>query len=230
MTKVAIITALAAEMRPIVRELRLRRRDADYGRDDIIATIAGLGAARVEAACRRLIETHDPRLIVLAGFAGGLDPFLRAGYVFVPQQVVNERGEVMQLVSEMPKPAAFDARLPTLLSVDEPVLDRDAKQQLHERHKAQAVDIESFAAAQLAAQTQRAFIVVRTISDAAKTSVPPWAMTLIGDDGKANLGAVEATLIQPWRWRALAALRRDAKLAAESLGVCVAGKIGTWAV
>jgi adenosylhomocysteine nucleosidase len=228
MSTIAIITALAAEMGPIVRELQLRRRDADFECDDIVAAVAGMGAARVVATCRRLIETHDPQRLVLAGFAGGLDPFLRPGYVFIPQQVINGHGGVMRLVSEVPKASAHaDAHLPTLLSVTEPALDRAAKKRLHERYKAQAVDMESFAVAQLAAEMDLPLIVVRTISDAAKSTIAPWAMALIAANGKANAAAIVAAVLQPWRWRALARLRNDANRAAQSLGVCVAGKIGT---
>jgi hypothetical protein len=85
--------------------------------------------------------------------------------------------------------------------------------------------MESFAVAQLAADMNRELIVVRTISDSAKSDIPPWAMSLIDEHGRTHWGAVEMTLLQPWRWRGLRQLARDAKLAADSLGVCVAGKI-----
>ncbi len=41
--------------------------------------VAGIGAAAAAAATRLLVEGHRPRLLITAGFAGGLDPALFDG-------------------------------------------------------------------------------------------------------------------------------------------------------
>jgi len=221
--KVAIITAMAMEMQPIARQLRLSRKGGDFAGNaddlDILATVSGMGALRAVQAFERLVKEHQPDLVVLAGFSGALDPFYRPGYTLSGAVVCNEGGETVDL----------DTDGVTLLTVDQPAASPEVKRSLYEKHDAAAVDMESFAVARAAASHKVTLRIVRTISDGPDQTIPPWAMGLMKPDGTNNVNAAMAMLLtRPTRLGAMLAMRRGAKAAAESLGPAVAGKIATW--
>lgn len=236
MPDIALLCALETELKPILRELRLRpdpHTESDYvGRVagvDVVAAIFGIGAERAQRAIAYMAD-KQPKMIILAGFAGGLDPFFRTGYLFTAQQVVNEEGYAVELIGDVPRVIERSPSHATLLSTWDPVLNSYEKASMFEQHHAGAVDMETFAAAWYAAEHNVPLTVVRAISDAADASIPPWAMGLIGEDGLMNISRAAATAIgKPWRLGAMLEMQRNAKAASRALAVSVAGRIATWA-
>jgi len=234
---IAVVTALALEMRPIVAELGLVPRGSSFEGElsgtTIVAVTTGMGSSRIVATCEQLIEQRQPDLLVLGGFAGAIDPFYKSGYILSPQQVIDENGAAIRLDGDIPVELAepSDEPLkPTLLTVRQMIANPDQKRQLRADHQAEAVDMESFHVARLAAQRELPLIVVRTINDPAEIAPASWSGRLVDDSGQERLrGALAMLITHPHRLGAMLRMRRGAKLAAQSLGVCVGGKVATWA-
>jgi len=221
---IAILTAMDVELAPIIIELDLRRVGQNFvgELDDIhiTATVAGVGKQRAVDAANRLCTTCNPALMILAGFAGGLDPFLQPGYVCGPRRVILISGESIELPGEGDR---------TMLTVDKPITSAQMKQSLYKKYSADAVDMESFHVAKEAVKLGCELMIIKTISDGADQNIPPWALGLVDDNGRTNMWAgVWAALSHPRRIDVLFRLRRGAKEAANSLGVSVAGQLARW--
>lgn len=196
-----IVTGLAAEAR-IARRLGT-------------VAVGGGSAAGAEAAARRLVAQGATALLSF-GLAGGLDPALRPGRLFVPA-VVLEAGRAY------PTDAALLARfglLPegVLLAGNAVVAEAAAKHALWRETGAQAVDLESGVVALVAAAHSFPFAVVRAICDPAERTLPPAAMLALDGGGAIRLLRVlRSVALGPGQVPSLLALARDAGRAHKAL-------------
>ncbi len=151
-------------------------RQGRHGDRQVVLVESGTGAERAAHAAQAMIYAYRPRLVVSAGFAGGLDPRARRQDLVVATSLVNISGGQIEL-----DPAAIapwleegrDLHRGRLLSLDRVVRRRDEKQQLSRLHDALAVDMETFAVAQVCRQRAVDFLAVRAISDAVDDELPP---------------------------------------------------------
>lgn len=129
--------------------------------------VAGVGRAAAARATRLLVDGHRPRLLVSAGFAGGLDPALPRGAVVEPATVRGEAqpGDAVRL-------AAAAQESGTLVTVDRIVRTPAEKASLAAATGARLVDMESLAVAQVATAAGLPCRSVRVISDAAGDELP----------------------------------------------------------
>jgi len=127
--------------------------------------------------------------IVSFGIAGALAPLLKIGDTVIATHVVN--GD-----ERYPTDAAWTAKmrekLPRAQTVimaghDQIVSHIDGKRRLFALTGAHAVDTESHVAARAAARHGLPFAVLRTISDAARTGLPPAALLPLKQNGKPRL-------------------------------------------
>jgi adenosylhomocysteine nucleosidase len=135
--------------------------------------VAGVGCERAARAARLLIDGHRPRLLITAGFAGGLDPTLARGAVIEPTAV---RGEAD---GREPLALAAAASGPTLVTVDRIVHTPAGKAALAAATGAAAVDMETLAVAEVAHEAGLPCRSVRVISDAAGDELPPDVTRLV---------------------------------------------------
>ncbi len=225
MLVIAILTAMDVELAPIVTELQLAGSGDDYvgELDDVrlVATVGGIGRDHAVAGLQRLHKEHKPNLIVSAGFAGGLDPFLKPGYSAAPARLVHESGDAIEL-AESPGER-------TLLTIDAPALSTEDKRLLRERFAADVVDMEAYHLARAAAELAVPLMVLRTISDTASDAIPRWATRLVTPEGRTRRFAAALTAMwHPRRIDPLLQLRRNANAAAKALGISVASNIARW--
>ncbi len=150
------------------------------------------------------------------GLAGGLDPALRPGDVLVPARVLAP-GRVWQA------DPALRARLGTgsdapLWSGGAAVTDAAAKRLLFEASGAASIDLESAAAAAVAARYGLPFAVLRVVCDPAERALPPAALLALDAAGRIALWRVLGSLARrPGQLAALLALARDAAAARRAL-------------
>jgi adenosylhomocysteine nucleosidase len=160
-------------------------RQGRYGNHQIVVVESGPGAKRAAKAAHAMIDAYRPRLVVSAGFAGGLDPKLRRQDLVVATSLIRlpspSRREAEDEGGELAlDPAALvtwladvqDLHLGRLLTVDQIVRLREVKLQLGGKYDAIAVDMETFAVAQVCRQRTIDFLSVRAISDAADDELP----------------------------------------------------------
>jgi len=211
----AAVTGLEAEAR-IVRGV------------GIAAAASGADTARAAAIAERMVASGATALLSF-GIAGALAPGLASGTVLLPRRILDEGGgaytvdrawhaRVRAALVARGIPAIEDDLLGAALLVTV----REAKAELHRHTGTVAVDLESAAAAAVAARFGRPFLVVRAVADPADFDLPPAAIVGIDAGGRTAIFPVLRSILQRPRQitdlvrlaqhtrRALAALARAA--------------------
>jgi len=159
---------------------------------------------------------HGARALLSFGFAGGLDPTLRPGDVLVPRLVLGADREF----SADPNLLEWlgGANVARLLGDGNVVADAAQKRKLWQQTGAAAIDLESGALAEVAAQHSLPFAVLRAVCDPAERSLPPVALTALGEKGEIDIVRLISGLFRkPSQLPALVALARDAQAARRAL-------------
>lgn len=96
--RVAVVAAMASELRPMVRALGLRPWAAGgasalagtvRGRD-VVAVVTSMGTRAARAATRRLLDAAAVDHVLVVGICGGVDRRLGLGDLVSPERVVDE--------------------------------------------------------------------------------------------------------------------------------------------
>ena len=167
--------------------------------------VAGAGAEAAQRATRLLIDGHRPRLILSAGFAGGLDPTLVRGTAVSPRQALTRTGgpPIVCIATGQgslpaapigPSPIGPSAGIPSsdlaIVSVDHVVATAAAKRELAVASGASLVDMETYAVATVAQAAGLKCVSIRVISDDSSQELPREIAALIQpQSGMRRLGA-----------------------------------------
>ena len=141
----------------------LRARGGRFGAEEIRVVHLGIGPAAAGEAMRRLLAEVKPRMLVCAGFAGGLEPRLRVGDL-----VLGENFTSPEMLACVPGGAAVGA----LVTRSAPIETIEAKAALARESGALAVDMETAVVAEACRVAGVPLLAVRAISDAADTALP----------------------------------------------------------
>lgn len=164
---IAVTFALPQESQDFRRALAAA--DGRLGGEEIRVVHLGVGPeAAAEKAARLLAETR-PRLLVCAGFAGGLDPRLVTGDL-----VIAENFSSPELIANC-RPQTAETRgcfVGKLVSRDAPVESIVDKAALARETGALAVDMETAAVAEACRVAGVPLLAVRVISDPASVPLP----------------------------------------------------------
>jgi adenosylhomocysteine nucleosidase len=159
--------------------------------DRVVAwVVGGVGVERAARACRLLIDGHNPRVVISAGFAGALAAEIERGTIVSPHTAARSGADAIQLA---PPESAAAGRGLTIATVDHVASTMAEKQRLAAETAAHLVDMETWAVAREALTAGVPCRCLRVVSDAATDALPPEIAKL-----------TEAT--SPWR-RLGAALR-----------------------
>lgn len=129
----------------------------------------GVGPAMAAERIGRLLAVEKPRLLICAGFAGGLDPRLPVGGLVVADNLSTP--EVL-LRARAVAPSQPHCLFGSIISRATPVESVADKAALFRETGALAVDMESEAVAAACAAAAVPLLVVRTMSDPAGTPLP----------------------------------------------------------
>lgn len=149
--------------------------------------VSGMGVERAREAAAQMLASGVRRLLVW-GTAGGLDPAVRVGTLFLPDVVLDAASGVRREVS-----ASFHIELDSALTqLDIPVIRRGilvttTRPLFTPNEKAQAardsgalmVDMEAAAVAAVAAQAGAECAVLRVLLDDAGASLPPTVIAAV---------------------------------------------------
>ncbi|MGH6912614.1 MAG: nucleoside phosphorylase [Geminicoccales bacterium] len=175
---------------------------------------SGADAQRARAAALRLVG-EGARGLISFGLAGGLAPHLQPGDLLLPETVILP--DLRRLDTDPAWRARLAASLPSLDPHDAAIAGSDrlvatsaAKRALFEACGAVAVDMESYAVAEVAAKARLPFLVVRAIADRCDQAIPRAAHQAIDANGEVRPLAVLGGLARrPWQMAALIALGRS---------------------
>lgn len=205
---VGLITALRIEAScissfrmPLNRMMRLC--------DTSVVWMSGMGDDAARMAATELLDRGVTALVSF-GVAGALDPDLRPGDLIVPESIYT--GEALKSDEEerLSYPVSADWRhrllelLPPHLSVTGGSMvaspgvltTAKAKLELGAATGACAVDMESFAIAEVAARAKVPFIAIRAITDPVEFSPPPVLLHAVQPEGSVKIMMLLMLLFQ----------------------------------
>lgn len=185
---------------------------------DAILVANGIGRRAAAAGTRKMIAGARIHAVVSTGFAGALDPRLGIGDVVIAEKVLDG-SRVYSAGSPLGCPT--DVQRGSVVTVNEVVQFAESKLALGQ-DGARAVDMESAAVAEIAEQHRLPFYCVRAISDTAEQDLPVDFNRALRADGTVSPWSVLGQAgPSPGRWIGLARLRRNARIAADSLARCL---------
>jgi len=215
MTRVAIIAAMAGELKPLVRGWTHERRgnvDLWRWKFDEGEWVAACGGAGVNAATLAFAEVEKDGavdLVISTGWAGALSPELKTGNVYSVSGVIDAR------TGERFRVAIWNGE--RWLVTSPIVADEAEKQRLASAYKAELVDMEAASIARLAQMRDIPFYCFKGVSDGFTDKLPDFNR-FIRTNGQFDLTAmVLFSILRPWHWPALMRMGENSKRA--SLGI-----------
>jgi adenosylhomocysteine nucleosidase len=213
-----ILTAVRLEARAIARGLGVRTGTLwRFGFDDtefgfpIMARLVGIGAGQLPAQL-----ANDLGCVILAGFAGALDPSLNVGDVVLDWPAGDLKG---------PAPAG-PFRLGRIHAAGGIVATAEQKSRLFAETGAAAVEMEGDAVRKRLAGTGVPLIGLRAITDAADEALDPALLALVDRFGRPRPFALAGFLARhPGRIGSLRRLGTAARLAGRRLSEAVSSLV-----
>lgn len=193
---------------------------------------SGPGGVRAAQATEAVVLGHRPRLVVAAGFAGGLVEELRRFHVFFPNEVVDTTGRAMGLPPAVAEPeVSAGIHVGRLLSVAEPVRTPEKKRELAARCGALAVDLETFSVAEVCRRQGVPMAAIRVITDTVDEVLPPEVAYLMQPrKWTEKMGAVVGAIWhRPGSLKDMWRLQEVALRAGDILAQQVLGLLRVWA-
>lgn len=211
MNTIAIIAALPAELRPLVRTWQSRGPNlwvGNIGESQAIAIAGGMGAAAAQRAVERAFAESDPTILVSYGWAGALTCAVKPPQVCVISEVIDAaKGERFTTAS----PDGY-----RLITLDR-VAGYDEKRALATQHQAVLADMEAAAIARAAAARNLPFYCFKGISDGYLDRLPDFSR-FIDADGELRMPAFLAyAALHPQYWASLRRLGKNSSAAAGEL-------------
>ncbi len=207
----------------LAREGKLQGRHA-------VLIESGPGCPAAARATEALIAGHRPSWVVSAGFAGGLSPDLRRGDILLADGVVHTAGQRLSIDLKV-DPASLaqspGLRVGRLLTTDRIIRKPEEKRALGQAHEALAVDMETWAVAEICRREKVRFLAVRVINDAVDDELPRDVDRLLAQKTPARrLGAAAAVVFRrPSSLKDMYALRENALLASDRLATFLASML-----
>lgn len=185
--------------------------------------VTGMGFESAASAIEWVLMTHECDLVIVAGFAGALDPELRVGDVVVASEVVETDGETWRTVLPAELGDRGCGRILTSRNLIGSARDKLAARK---KSRAVAVDMESAAITEACQGARVPCAVIRVISDSADTGLSPHLAALLSD-GTISPGRVLAAwlrrpLMAAEFWRLARATSLAAKNLADALDALIA--------
>lgn len=198
MNELGIVAALAVELRALGPVKTGTAPLVTLG-DGSLAIVSGMGRTAAAAAARRLAEAGAGALMSW-GLAGGLDPELAAGDLVLPGEVISPEGQLCATAGDWRERLhrAMDGSLRVhggrLLTYHEVIGPPADKERAWRRTGAVAVDMESHAVAQIAAQHRLPFLAVRVIVDTAADNLAPAMVAAVAEPGPGTIARLLGAL------------------------------------
>ncbi len=165
-----------------------------HDKHELILVQSGLGKVNATVVSTLLIEKFKCQFLLFSGVAGGIDPGVEIGEVIIADSLIQydygtlKNGEMLPYrpgsiptgkaknvleyvlnskIKEKIKASLPNVRMGKFLTGDVFLQCSDTQNELFEKYKAQAIDMESAAVAQVAEQFGIPAVVVRCLSDMA---------------------------------------------------------------
>src|ERR1039457_5808304 len=219
MSRVAIIAAMAGELKPLVRGWRHERRNGvdlwrwRFDEGEWIAACAGAGVNAVARAFAEVEKSGEVDHVISTGWVGALREELAPGQACDISCVIDARTAARFVAAGPPN----DCWLVT----SSRVADVHEKLRLASTYSAALVDMEAAGVACLARMRGIPFYCIKGISDGYSDQLPDFNR-FISTNGQFHLlRFVFFALVRPWHWRALIRMGENSRKAARSIAASV---------
>jgi adenosylhomocysteine nucleosidase len=206
--KYVIVAALETEIAAFVRGWE--RFEVEglkcWRRGEFVTAVAGMGWERAFRGTKVVIEAFCPELVTSIGFSGSLSTDLVVGSIFIPAQVIGFKNGVAYQTG-------FGRG--TLVSAAGVVGSKD-KAEMAVRYKAQAVDMEAAAVAEVCESEHVRFAALKSISDGIEDEMD-FVGRFVTADGFKTGAFLAHVALRPGLWKALAKLSRNTSRATQAL-------------
>jgi adenosylhomocysteine nucleosidase len=173
--------------------------------------LTGMGKKNATASIRQALAEFQPRLVISAGFAGGLNSELKFGTVVFDEDA--NAGLAERLLKAGAVPAKFHC-------ADRVAVTAAEKRALHQSTGADAVEMESSVIRTLCREHKIPSATIRVISDAAGTDLPLDFNALMTPDYQIHYGRLALQLLwSPGKISQLISFQHATSLAAKNLGL-----------
>ena len=211
--KLAIIAALEREVRSLIKDWRIVKREHEgrrfkfFERDSTVVICGGIGSEAARRAAEATFNFYHPALILSVGFAGALDPTLKVGNIFQPRFVIDVK-----------EGSRVETRAGTgMLLTISGIAGAEQKAKYLKDYGAAAIDMEAAAVARTAQLHSIPFMAVKAISDEYNFDLPPMD-GFVTPDGQFRTAAFAAFIaIRPWLWAGTMRLARNSEKASRAL-------------
>lgn len=186
-----IVVALPEELVTLTK-LKIEQGSCQFISDNILVAYSGTGAKNAQAAAKLLIENGATQLMSW-GCAAALVPELKSGDLILPVQLLSHQQQSLQVNKNWLKhvqnhlKSEIESHNDDLVESLDMVTTQAAKQQLHQQTTAIAVDMESFAIAEVATKNNLPFLVIRTIADTVTMDLPQAVTHALNEQGQVQL-------------------------------------------
>ena len=196
----------------------------------VVLIESGVGRDAAARATERLIEVYHPQCLISAGFAGALVETVRRRDLLMADSVLDADGSRLSVDIKMDPQALSSSpglHVGPLLTVDELVRTPDQRQSLHAAHGALAVDMETYAVAEVCRRRQIRFLAVRVVSDGVDDVIPPEIRRLMDQKTTAaRMGAALGAVIRrPSSAKDMWRLKEEALKASDHLAQFLTGVV-----
>jgi adenosylhomocysteine nucleosidase len=217
-----IVSALGAEARHL-GPLRRRRATPESLGDGTLLVVSGIGCAAAALGARALVEAGATALASW-GMAGGLDPALGCGTVFLPDEIISRDGVGCSTARCWRERLSAAITAQCVVACGKLLTSRQALASVADKVTAfretgaAAVDMESLAVAEVAGAHGLPFIAVRVIVDTAQDVLPRAVTAAAGNAGHLRIWRVMGSLaLTPGDVAAFIRLARRYRVASRSL-------------
>jgi len=162
-----------------------------------------------------------PKLVVSAGFAGALDPSLAVGDVVLATEVSGEDGHIRPTPPLSTSQGMSRFHHGRIVSTSRLANSETQKNDLHQKHQALAVDMESASIARACVEAKVPFACIRAISDSADSSLSPQLAELLTGGRVSPTKVVLALIKSPRLLGEMTRLAKDTRFAAKQLGLAL---------
>ena len=192
----------------------------------------GMGPRQAHRAIRLAAESLELSAIFSIGYAGAVDPQLKAGQLLIPTRAVRLEGFIrkecyeahhllFQSAVSVAEERAQNPVTGTLATADRFIAEVTLKREIFEKTGALAVDMESAAVAEAAIELRIPVAFVRAISDPADLDLSAWYNRVSGQRKTKPVSPDEAASLRA----ATDAFKTNAIAAGRSMALFAAGLI-----
>lgn len=186
---VGIVVALPEELATLTPQRLQRGESCRLGRAEI--AYAGAGLKNAKAAANKLVE-NGAKLLVSWGCAAGLSPDANPGDLIIASQVLSPGGNFAADLSLQAQLQGMfvdtlTAHSGKIYSSDVLIDLSEDKQRIHEDTEAFALDMESAAIAEVAANAELPFAIIRSIADPVTMNLPQAVKNALNSHGEVSL-------------------------------------------